>query len=128
MKLAVVCDAQSGGGQHSEAASQHGGEVGEDVAEDVAGNDDVELPGVSNQLHGAVVGVHVMQFDIGELESVQLRDRLPPYQAALGDVGLLDAANDIVSATCQIEGYARYAFYLGGRVCLRVESSHLSVG
>src|SRR5260370_5826503 len=97
VKLAVVRDAQRGRGQHSQASSEHGRQVREDVAEDVAGDDDVELPGFADQLHGAVVCVHVAKLDIGKFACVQLCDDLPPYKSALGDVCLLDAADDVVS-------------------------------
>ena len=53
-------------GSMPEAAGQHRGEVRQQVAEQVAGDDDVELPRIAHQLHGAVVGVHVRQLDLGE--------------------------------------------------------------
>src|SRR5699024_5424370 len=62
---AKVALCQGGRGQHADGAGDLAGLVGEDVPEDVAGDDDVKLPGVAHQLHGGVVHVEVVQGDLG---------------------------------------------------------------
>src|SRR3546814_2750831 len=61
-----------------ERAGQHGRSVGQDVAEEVVGDDDVELLWIAHQLHSAVVGVHVAELNLGVLGLVQLRHLLAP--------------------------------------------------
>jgi len=57
--------AERSGGQHAERAGEHGGNVGENVAEEIVGDHDVELFWRADQLHGRVVGQDVVQRDIG---------------------------------------------------------------
>ena len=57
-------------GGHAQAALQAGGEVGDDVAEHVRGDDHLELPRVAHELQGQVVDVEVARLD--------LRDTRPP--------------------------------------------------
>ena len=49
------------GREHAEGAGELGRLVGEDVAEQVVRQDDVELPGVLDQLHGRVVRQHMLE-------------------------------------------------------------------
>src|SRR3546814_18420562 len=72
---------------HAERARQHGGAVRQDVAEQVVGDDDVELLGLAHELHGAVVGVHVGQLDSGILGVVQLLHLFAPQHAAFHQIG-----------------------------------------
>ena len=65
--------AERGRGQHAERARQHGGLVGKHVAEQVVGDDDVELLGVAHQLHGAVVGEDVLELDVRRVGLVDWR-------------------------------------------------------
>ena len=50
-------------GRRAEAADQAGDQIREDVAEQVGGDDDVELPGVQHQLHRAGIDDAVIAFD-----------------------------------------------------------------
>ncbi len=56
-----LADVGAGGG--AEAADEAGDQVGEDVAEQVGGDDDVELPGVQDELHGAGIDDALIAFD-----------------------------------------------------------------
>ena len=60
-----VLGAERGRGQHAERAGQHRRDVGEDVAEQVVGDDHVVLLRTAHELHGAVVGEHVLELDVG---------------------------------------------------------------
>src|SRR6188474_2040321 len=48
------------------------------IAAQVVGDNDVELLGLAHQLHGAVVGVHVAELDIGVFGLVQRGHFLAP--------------------------------------------------
>mmetsp|Transcript_635 Transcript_635/g.1345 ORF Transcript_635/g.1345 Transcript_635/m.1345 type:complete len:399 (-) Transcript_635:85-1281(-) len=90
--------------QHAERAHQHGGLVGEDVAEDVARHDNVELLGVADELHGGVVHVHVAQLDLGVL-GVLLDHHVPPQLAHVEHVGLVHAAHLVSALGRDVEGH-----------------------
>ena len=64
---------ERGRGQHPERAGQHRGDVGEHVAEEVVGDDDVELLRGADELHAAGVGEHVGELDVGEAGGVGRR-------------------------------------------------------
>ena len=81
--------AQACAGKHAERAREHGGLVGEDVAEGVLGHKDVELAGVVHKLHRAVVHKHVGCLYLRIL-SGDTMSRLAPQAAGLKDVGLVD--------------------------------------
>ena len=115
--------AERGRGQHAERARQHGGAIGEQVAEQIVGDDDVELLGLAHQLHGAIVGVHVAELDVGIFGVVQLLHLLAPEHAALHDVGLLDRADLAAALARQLEGDAGDAHDLGGRVDLGIDAA-----
>ena len=53
--------AERGRRQHAERAGEHGGDVGEHVAEQVVGDDDVELLGPAHELHAAGIGELVLE-------------------------------------------------------------------
>ena len=77
--------------QHADRARQHRRLVGQDVAEDVAGDDHVELLRVAHQLHRRVVDVHVRQRDVRILRAPSVttsRHRMRRVE----HVGLVDRA------------------------------------
>src|SRR5580700_5340297 len=52
-------------GGETESAAELGGEVADDIAEEVVGDDDVELARVANELHGESVYIKVAGVDVG---------------------------------------------------------------
>ena len=62
------------------------------IAEDVAGDHDIELLGPSDELHGGVVDVHVGEFDVGEFLGDGFGDDIAPELGDVEDVGLVNAA------------------------------------
>ena len=101
--------------QHAERAGHHRRAVGQDVAEQVVGDDHVELPRRAHELHGAVVDIHVRQLDIGIFRVVQRLDVLAPQHAGLQHVGLVDRAHLVRRVARQLEGGARDAAdFVGG--------------
>ena len=62
---------QRGRGQHAEAAGQHGGAVGEDVAEQIVGDDDVELLGRRTSCMAQLSAYMWSSVDVGIVAVVQ---------------------------------------------------------
>ena len=58
------CPCRGGGRQHTDGTGDDGSFVGEDVTEEVAGHDDVELRRIAHQLHGGIVHIEMGQFHI----------------------------------------------------------------
>jgi len=79
---------QAGRGKHADGTGYHGRLVAEDVAEHVGRHDDVKLGGMGDQLHGAVVHVHVAQLHVG-IGAPFFRHHVPPELGAFQDVGLV---------------------------------------
>ena len=84
-----VGGAERGRRQHAERAGQHGGLVGQHVAEQIVGDDDVELLRRAHELHGAIVGKDVVQRHVGVALLMQARHHLVPQHAGLHHVALL---------------------------------------
>ena len=61
--------AQRSRGQHAERAREHRGYIREHVAEQVVGDDHVELLGPAHQLHAQRVGEHVLELHVREFRS-----------------------------------------------------------
>jgi len=95
---------QRGRGQHPQRTRQHRGTIGQDIAEQVVGDDHVELFGRAHQLHRAVVGVHVGQLDIGVVFVMHLLHDFAPQDAAFHDIGFLHRADFVAPTTCQFKG------------------------
>jgi hypothetical protein len=83
-------------GQHAQRAGNDRGFVRKDVAEDVAGEDDVELGGITHQLHGGVIHVHVAQLHVGVV-AVHFHDHFPPQAGGFQHVAFFHGA-DLVAA------------------------------
>ena len=57
--------AQTGRRQHANGAGEHRRLVAENIAEHVGRDEDVELFGIANQLHGAIVHQDMLELDSG---------------------------------------------------------------
>src|SRR5476649_1749340 len=88
---AFVVGVQGRRRQHADGTGEHRGLVGQDVAEQVVGNDHVELLRCAHQLHGGVVDVHVAQFDFRVILG-HLLDHFTPQLAGRQHVGLVHRA------------------------------------
>src|SRR5579883_174627 len=78
----------SGGGQ-AQAAGELCAEVADDVTEEVARNNDVELAWVADHLHGERINIEVAGFDFGILRTKLLEDALPEVVSERHGVGLV---------------------------------------
>ena len=121
-----VLGAERGGRQHAERAGQHGGDVGQHVAEQVVGDDHVILLGPAHELHGAIVGQDMFERGAWILGLVHGAHHLVPQDARLHDVALVGRRH-LVAASCrEIEGDAGDAGDLVRRVELRVDGALLA--
>lgn len=90
--LSVRNTAQARAGQETERAGDNARLITDDVAEQVAGdNDAVELPRLLNHDHGRGVNKLVLDLELGELRGHDLRHGLPPQTTSSEDVGLVQA-------------------------------------
>ncbi len=83
--------ANVGAGRHSQSPDQSGHQIGENVAEQIGGHQDVELPGVEHELHRAGVDDDRFQFKAAFiLAFVQLQGGLQKNTGqGLHDVGFV---------------------------------------
>ncbi|MNS68679.1 hypothetical protein D3C72_1019640 [compost metagenome] len=98
--------------QHADRTGQHGGFVRQDVAEQVAGHDDIELARVAHQLHGGVVDIHVRQLHVRILAR-HFNDDVAPELGRLQHIGLVHAAQLLVALAGRFEADARNAAHFG---------------
>ena len=119
---------EGGRRQHAERPGEHGGGVRQHVAEQVVGDDDVELARIAHQLHGTVIGVHVGQLDVRVLGVVDGLGDLAPEDAAFHDVGFLDRADPVLAFARQVEGDADDPLDLGHGVGLGIDAAPGAVG
>lgn len=88
--LAIGDGADTGAGKETQAAGDDAGLVGDDVAKEVAGDDDaVEGLGVLDHQHGGRVDEMVAKLELRELLLHDLSKDLPPQTAGRQDVGLV---------------------------------------
>src|SRR5581483_6450546 len=105
----------------ADRAGQHRRLVGQDVAEHVAGDDDVELARVAHELHRGVVDVHVRELDVAVVPA-DARHHLAPQLRGLEHVRLVDRADPPASLRRRAEGDVRDALDLGLAVAHGVEA------
>lgn len=90
--LAVGDSAQTSAGAETDAAGDDAGLVADNVAEEVAGDDDaVEAGGVLDHDHGGAVDELVVELELGKLLGHGLGDNLAPQAARGENVGLVQA-------------------------------------
>ena len=94
---------QRGGRQHTDGAGQHGGFVGEDIAEDVAGGNHVKLFGRAYELHGGIVDVHMGELDIRVFFADFFKDFAPQF-GGFQNVGFADGADFFAAFLSGLEG------------------------
>ena len=84
--------ADGGRGQHAERAGDDAGLVGEDVAEEVLGEDDVEVAGDVHDVHRHGVDKLVLEGDVGVVLG-DFGDGGAPELRDFEDVGLVDGGD-----------------------------------
>ena len=98
--------AHAGGRDHADRARDLARLVGEDVAKEIFGHDDVELARVTHELHRRVVDIHVAKLDIGVVLR-DLCDRLAPETRGVEHVGLVDGGDALAALARGLERDAR---------------------
>ena len=91
---------------HAHAALQRGGDVGEDVAEEVRGDDDVEAVRVAHHARGEGVDEHALVADVRVLGRDLLRDLVPEHVAVARRVRLGRARHDAAPRRGELERVA----------------------
>ena len=101
----MTCAADGGGGEHAEGAGDDAGLVGEDVAEEVLGEDDVEVAGDVHDVHGHGVDELVLEGDVGVVLG-DFGDGGAPELGDFEDVGLVDGGDFVAALGGELEGDA----------------------
>src|SRR5579862_1848596 len=83
-------------GSHAEASLESGGKVGNDVAEHIVGDDDVELTRIADHLHAERVDVHVLRGDLRIFGADGFKNALPKTSGVSHGVRLV-AEQDFVA-------------------------------
>jgi len=115
--VAARVDAADGG--VACAALGDGSDVGEDVAEEVAGDDDVEVFGVADELHADVVDGVVFALDVGVFGVADFFEGAGPEVVDVGEEGAFSAEGEFaapVGGGGEVEGVAEAAFDLEAAV------------
>ena len=113
--------------QHPERAGEHRRDVGEHVAEQVVGDDHVELLGPAHQLHAAGIGKLMLELDVLVFTRMHLLHDLVPEHAGFDDVALLHRGHLVAALARKLEGDAGDAFDLVGIVDLSVDGTFLAI-
>ncbi len=80
------------GGSEAEAAGELRGEIADDVAEEIVGDDDVELARVADKFHGECVDIEVAGVDVGIFGADGFEDALPEVAGVGHGVGFVGHA------------------------------------
>ena len=107
---------------HADGTAEDGRFVAEDVAEEVARDDDVELFRIEGQLHGAVIDVEMIQVDIGIVLG-DVDDRAAPQAGRSQDVGLVDGRDLMTALLSRFHGKRADALYFRNTVVFQVPSA-----
>ncbi len=97
-----------GGGSEAESAGELSGQVADDVAEEIVGDDDVELAGVADELHGERVDEEVAGVDVGVFGADGFEDALPEIACVGHGIGLVGHAHPerLRGGACRLEAGA----------------------
>lgn len=109
--------------EHTYGSGEYGGFVGEDVTEHVACDYYVEEGRVDGELLGAVVYVHVVEFDVGVFFVMDADDGAAPEAGCGEDVGFVYAGDVVLSFSGCFEGKSCDAFDFGDGVVFEVPCS-----
>ena len=106
--------------QHPDRSGQRRGLIAQDVAEQVLGEDDVEVRGLHRQAHRARVHVHVREADVGEVVR-DVGDRRPPQPRGFQHVRLVYRGHETPPPARLLEPDPGDTLDLRARVAHRVE-------
>ena len=101
---------QVGGGSQADTAGHRTTEVGEDVAEQVVGDDHVVTLGVLHEVDAGGVDMVVRRLDLGVLGSDFVEGAFPEIAREGEDVGLVHEGDVLAALYREVEGVADAAF------------------
>ena len=107
--------------QHAKRTSQHRGTIRQDVTEQIVRINHIKLFGRPNQLHRAIVGVHVGQFNFGVVR-VHFGHDVTPQDTGFHDIGLFHRAQLLGPLHRHVERRTRATLNLGFGVALGVDA------
>ena len=116
--------------QHADGAGEHRRLVAQNIAEHIGRDDDIELPGIADQLHGAVVDQDMFQLDTGValLFFVNARHHLAPQLGDLEHIGLVDRRHFLAPLERRLKRHMGDAFDLRRRVDFGIDAALGAVG
>src|SRR5882724_8680664 len=98
------------GGGEAEAAGELCAKVADDVAEEIAGHDDIELPGIADDLHRQGIDVEMTGIDLRILRADLLEYTLPQVVGKVHSIGFVAHANALQAILAGVfEGIANDA-------------------
>ena len=109
-------------GEHAQRTADDAGLVGEDVAEHVFGDDDIEISRLADDLHGSVVHEHIVHRHLGILPGYPL-GRFTPQTRGFQHVGLVDDCQFAAARHGQPKRHVQDPFDLRDRVGAGVEGA-----
>ena len=107
------------GWHQPDRATDHRRLIREDVAEEVARHNHIELRRAHGKLHGAVVHVEMIERHIAVFGR-ECRHRAPPEPRGCEHIRLVHGRDLAAAQTCRLERKACDTFYLGHGVVLHV--------
>src|SRR5580700_4365216 len=96
-------------GGHAQPALQAGGEIGDNVAEHIVGDDDIELAGVAHYLHAERVHVHVFRLELRIFGAHVFKHTLP--QASSMGHGVRLVAHEYSLAWAAVEFWMAFGVF-----------------
>lgn len=83
------------GGSEAETTSELCGQIADDVAKEIVGDDDVELTRVADQFHGEGVDVEMARLDFGKFDADGSEDALPKITSESHGIGFVGHAQAV---------------------------------
>ena len=113
--------------QHAERAGQHGSHIREHVAEQIVGDNHVELLGPAHELHAERVSEHVIELHIGIFALVQSVGDFMPQDAGLHDVALFRRGDFVVALAREFKRHTADALDFVSVIDLRINAALLAI-
>ncbi len=109
----AFCGAAAAHGRNqTDRACERGGFVAQNIAEEIGGDDHVELRGIQDDLHRGVVHVQVIEFDI-RIIFRHARDGFAPKDRRRQHIGFVHAGDALAARLRSLESVTGYALDFG---------------
>src|SRR6188472_1838632 len=103
--LVFTRSAKTGGWQQTDRAAEHRCLIGQDIAEHVLSDDDIEARWLPDQVHRHRIDQHMLHFDIGIVGGNACGDAAPETRG-LQHIRLVDTGELLLPAPRDLEGEA----------------------